>query len=423
MLMTPIPPAAPVDSVPTAPAVPPTVGPAQPIRWPLPAGLCMLNHGSYGVTPQYVRERQAMLRSLMDADPVRWFKTEMERWADRARRAVAQLINCPPRDLVFVPNATIGNATILYSMNWNPGDEIVITDHEYQATINELERLSHRTGCVVRRARVPLPCEDPAQITESIAMAITKRTKLVIVSHVTSATSLVQPVAEIVAMARARGVDTLVDGAHGPGHIDVDVAKINPAYYTGSGHKWLCAPKGSGMMYVAPEKQPGLRPLALSSRAANDRIDRPKYWCDFDYVGTGDQTANLVLADCIEHIAAQDPDGLPGVRRRNHALLMRGATLIAERCGLRFACRPQQTLHIATLILPADPAPDRPRFMDDPLWDLLLDKHGIQVPIWTFAPTGHRVVRVSAHLHNRIEDFERLADALAIELEAEQRLA
>ncbi|MBZ0171432.1 MAG: aminotransferase class V-fold PLP-dependent enzyme, partial [Phycisphaerales bacterium] len=252
--------------------------------------------------------------------------------------------------------------------------------------------------------------------------AMSPKTKLVIVSHIASASALMLPASRIVQSVRSRGVDVLVDGAHAPGQIPLDIEALNPTYYTGSCHKWLNTPKGSGFVYAERSKQETLRPLALSCRVHEKRADREAFLCDFDYVGTGDYTANLVIPDVIEHVGAQLPGGWGELMSRNHAMVVEGARLVRERCGLPATAPDEMFGSMYGLLLPEDPAPGRAAWYEDPIWDALRMTHGIQAPVWRLKPAQARVMRVSAQLYNEIGEYERLADALDRELAQERTM-
>ena len=400
-------------------------GPGQRAVWPVDPSRVQLNHGSYGVTPEYVRARQSELRDRIDRDPPRFFVVDLERLADRARESLAAFVGCPAADLTFVTNGTFAVAAAVrsYEDELEPGDEIVVTDHEYNATFNELRRLCDRTGAVLRIARVPLPLSGPDGVVESVVSLLSQRTRFTLVSHIASASSIVMPVERIAAACRERGVDVILDGAHTPGQIPIDIAALSPTFYVGSCHKWLCTPKGSGFVYCPPERQAKVRPPAESCRVHNDRPDRAHFLADFDYVGTGDYTANLVIPDAIEHLGSQLPGGWDELYRRNHELAIAGARVIRERCGLPETAPESMFGSMVSLVLPEDPSPGRPCQHDHALWDAISDRHGIQVPVWPFSPVADRVMRVSAHLHNEIGQYELLAGALAAELAAEAQLA
>lgn len=391
-------------------------------HWSLDPSLTFLNHGSYGAVPVAVQETLAQLRQRCERDPVRFFKVDLADLLDEARSAVGGFINCRPADLGFMPNATVALATILANTPLEPGDEILITDHEYQSLLNELERVAARTGAVVVKARIPFPLTDPAQVVERYLGAVSSRTKLALISHCTSATALIFPVAPIVAALNARGIDVCVDGAHAPGQIPVDVAALNPTYYIGSGHKWLCGPKGAGFMFVRADRQGEFRSLWLSSRAHKDKPERARYLRDFDYFGTADYTPILALPAAIREVGAMHPGGWAGIMRANTSLSLASRALLSNALGVAPAAPDSMVGAMFSLPIP-EPAPEmaqRPTIYDDALQDELLARHRIQVPVWRLNADDRRIVRVSAQIYNSLEQYERLGRALGEELSRER---
>src|SRR3954463_13828062 len=218
--------------------------------WRLEPGGSFLNHGSFGACPEPVLEAQRVWRDRMERQPVRFLARELEGELDTARQQVAIFLNADPEGLASFPNGTAGVSTVLASLRFQPGDELLAGDHEYNATINALRAAAARDGASVVLARIPFPIADAGQAVQAYLDAASPRTRLALVSQVTSPTALVMPVVAIVRELARRGIDTLVDGAHAPGMIPVDVRSLNAAYWTGNGHKWLCAPKGSGLLHV-----------------------------------------------------------------------------------------------------------------------------------------------------------------------------
>lgn len=412
-------------SAPTAAGVPaPLVDPsryAEPARWRFAPDLTLLNHGSYGSCPALVAEAQAELRRRMELDPVRFFKHDLEWYMDATRRALGAFVNAPPEDLALVGNATLAVATTLHAVGLQAGDEVVVTNHEYRATINELDRICAHTGARKVVAHVPFPEVTPDDVVNAVLGAITERTKLVVVSHIASGSALVFPVDRIVPAVRELGVPVLVDGAHAPGQVKIDVRALRPTFYAASSHKWLCTPKGTGFFYADPEWQGGTKPLALSCRVGDLRADRKPFLCDFDYIGTNDYSANLSTPVAIAHMGAQMPGGWDELYRRNHTLVRAGAHLICETLGLDQPVPDAMTGTMVGIRLPDHPDGHvTGAVYDDPIWDRLVEHHRIQVPIWDLPGLAYRVMRVSAQLYNTLDDYQRLADALTIELERER---
>ncbi|GAB4387013.1 MAG: aminotransferase class V-fold PLP-dependent enzyme [Phycisphaerales bacterium] len=389
------------------------------VVWPLGAGLTYLNHGSYGSCPAYVLERQDEIRARMERDPTRFFKVELERLSDRAREALASLIHAPAEDIALMGNGTVAMAVALHAAGLEQGDEVVVTDHEYSATMNELARLCQQTGARVVVARVGVPVAGEDQVFDAVAESITERTRLVVVSHITSASAIVFPVERIARLCRERNIEVLLDGAHTPGQVKIDIAALGPTYYAASCHKWLNAPKGSGFLYVHPSAQEKVRSRVQSCRVHLRRA-RKAFLCDTDYVGTGDYTANLVIPDVIEHMASQLPGGWDEIMASNHAKVVAARELICARTPAEPMAPASMVASMASVMLPPNPDRTRPTCYDDALQDALIDRHAIQVPVWEMPGVTPRVMRISAQLYNHMGEYERLAEALNEELEREK---
>jgi len=397
-------------------------GPLAPGPWPLDPSLVFLNHGSYGSVLRPVLQAQSAIRERMERDPVRFFKVDLEPLTDGVRDRLGAFLNCRPGDLALVANATVAICTILNAADLAPGDEVLVTDHEYTSVTNELARICARTGATLVTATIPFPVRDSDEILARYLACVTPRTRLAIVPHITSATSVIFPAAAIVRALNELGIDSLVDGAHAPGQVPLDVGAIHATYYVGSGHKWLGAPKGTGFMHVRPDRQARLRSLALSSRAHKVRPERPLFLRDFDYSGTNDYTPTLSLPTALEATGSLLPGGWPALMRANHDLIMRGRRVLCAALAIEAPTPEALVGTMATLPLP-DPAPhlmDRATAYDDALQDALYERHRIVAPIWRWGPQNRRVVRISAFLYNRVEQYEMLALALREELGREQ---
>ena len=289
-----------------------------------------LNHGSFGACPAPVVEAQAAWRDRLERQPVRFLDRELPGLLAVVRERLGAFLRADPGGLVFVPNATTGVNAVVRSLVFEPGDEILTTDHEYNAVINTLRAVADPVGATVRLAHIPLPVTDAAAVVDAVVGPINERTRLLVISHITSPTALVLPVERIVAAARTRGVDTLVDGAHAPGMVPLDLDALGAAYYTGNAHKWLCAPKGAGFLWVRPDRRDGVLPTVTSHGANDPRPDVPVLRKRFDWVGTVDPTATLSIPAALEAVAALDPGGWPGIMAASHARAVdAGAALAA----------------------------------------------------------------------------------------------
>lgn len=386
--------------------------------WRLDPSVTFLNHGSFGACPLPVLAYQRSLADELEADPVDFLGTTIERRIDEARHAVARFLNADPEGLVFVPNATTGVSTVLRPLPFEAGDELLTTDHEYNATLNALAAVARVSGAAVVPVRLPVEIESSDQVVMAILDAVTPRTRLALVSHITSPTATILPIREIVAELDARGVDTLVDAAHTPGQLPVDIEALGAAYWTGNGHKWLCGPKGSAVLHVRADRRADIRPLIISHGWNDPRADRPRMWKEFDWTGTPDPTPILALPSAISTVGRLDPDGWPGIMAANHELVIDGRGMIAGALGVN--SRVPAGLHgsMAIVALPMPATDEGARA----LRVALKDEDGIEVPITAFPVPAARhgpsdpptaiVVRISAQRYNEIDDYARLADAL-----------
>ena len=212
--------------------------------WPLERGVIFLNHGSFGACPAEVLRQQAALRDEMEAEPVRFLSRELDDRLADARQALAAFVGADADDLAFVANATGGVNAVLRSLRFSPGEELLTTDHAYNACRNAFDFAAGRAGARVVVATIPFPLASPEEVVEAVLARVTPRTRLALLDHVTSPTGLVLPLERLVAALSGRGVEVLVDGAHAPGMVPLDLGALGAAYYSGNCHKWLCAPKG-----------------------------------------------------------------------------------------------------------------------------------------------------------------------------------
>jgi isopenicillin-N epimerase len=277
-------------------------------------------------------------------------------------------------------------------------------------------------------ASIPFPARSPEEALAALLERVTPRTRLALVSHVTSPTALVLPVERIVAALSERGIDTLVDGAHAPGMVALDLAALGAAYYTGNCHKWLCAPKGAGFLHVRRDRQAAIHPLVTSHGANSPRADRSLFRLEFDWTGTADPSAYLSIPAALDFMAQLVPGGWPEVRQRNHDLVLVGRQKLLEVLGSLAVAPESMVGSIAAMELadaiapppvePAAGADPRWTYPVDPLRDALSADDRIEVPVfwWPHTPADaaprRRLLRISAQLYNSPADYERLASAL-----------
>ena len=382
-------------------------------HWDLDPEVTFLNHGSFGACPRVVMQLQQELRQRMEREPVLFVHREMEALLDQARGELAQFVGCDAADLAFVPNATTGVNTVLRSLRFAPGDELLTTDHEYNACRNVLDHVAAQWGARVVTAAVPFPLRDPQQVSDAVLAAVTPRTKLLLIDHITSPTGLVQPIGPIVHALAARGIDTLVDGAHGPGMVPLALQALGVAYYTGNCHKWLCTPKGSALLYVRRDRQPGIRPLAISHGANSARTDRSRFRLEFDFTGTDDFTPFLCIPAALRFLGSLLPGGIPALMAHNRQLALAGRERLCGALDSPVAAPESMIGSLASVVLRHSTAAPVPPHGLDPLQVHLWERHHIEVPVMRWPSPPLRLLRISPQIYNSLAQYDHLAAVVA----------
>jgi isopenicillin-N epimerase len=410
-------------------------------QWALDPAIAFLNHGSFGACPRVVLDAQRRYRDRMEWQPVQFLARDLPGLLATARRDLGDFVCADPDDLAFVANATGAVNAVVRSLRFAPGDELLTDDHEYNATINVLRHVAERDGARVVVASIPFPVGSEDAVVDAILGAVTDRTRLALISHVTSPTALVFPIERIVAGLAGRGVETLVDGAHAPGMLPLDLDRLDAAWYTGNLHKWVCAPKGAAFLHARRDRQPGIRPNTIS-HGANALLDaeggaeaadgaaaagRTRYRAEFDWQGTLDPTPWLAVSDALRFGGGVLPGGWPEVMDRNRALTLRARTALTAALGLDAAAPAPESMlgSMVALPLPTDGAlaatgGGSSPLDTDPLQKRLIDEYQVEVPIYPWpvpaaesARPAARLIRVSSALHNGPDDVDRLIAGLA----------
>ncbi len=379
--------------------------------WSLDPTIEFLNHGSFGACPLPVMKLQQELRQRIERQPLQFFGRDLEELLDQARTDLATFVGANANDLAFVPNATTGINTVLRSLTFEPGDELLTTNQEYNACRNALDFVAKRSGAKIVVAEIPYPIESSQQAIKPILQAVTSKTRLALLDHITSQTGLVFPIAEIIHALSEQNIDTLIDGAHAPGMVAIDLAAIGATYYTGNCHKWLCAPKGAAFLYVKPDKQSEIRPLTISHGANSPRRDRSRFRLEFDWTGTDDPTAYLCVPEAIRFMGSRLPGGWSELMKHNRQKAIAARTIL---CNILKVALPSPDEMIGSLA--TVPLSDGSYLG---LQDALLEKFGIEVPIVPYPAAPKRLVRISAQLYNTLDQYEKLGRAI-VELSAQK---
>jgi len=377
-------------------------------HWLLDRDVVYLNHGTVGAPPRRVLARQQALRDEMERQPSRFILRELSgeqpmpwRHTSRLREAIGRIapfVGARPDDLVFVPNVTTGINAVLRSVPLTPGDEVVITDFGYGAVALAAGVVTRERGATVRTVEMPYPLRDPGDVVDTIVNALTSRTRLVVVDHVTAHTALVLPVARIAAGCHARGVPVLVDGAHAPGSIALDIPALDADWYAANLHKWAHAPRSCGILWAKPEHHAALRHPVVSWGSGRG------FLAEFDRHATSDPTACLAAPEGIALLAEW---GFASVLDYMHGLALEAGRVLTERWGTALHAPHGMIGAMVTVPLPdclGATAEDAQRLR----LELLDDRIEVQMHAWR----GRIWARVSAQVYNDRADILRLADAV-----------
>ena len=362
--------------------------------------MVFLNHGSFGAAPSEVLAVQEDWRRRLERQPCRFMRRTLPEGLRQAAAVLAGFLGARADDVVFVENTTAGINAVLRSLRFAAGDEVVVTDHVYNAVRNTLRFVLAGTGASLRVARVGMPVASEAQILDAVLPVIGPRTRLAVIDHVASPSAVRFPVDAIAERCRAVGAALLVDGAHAPGMLDLDVPATGADWYVGNAHKWLCAPKGSAFLWARADRQEGLHPTVISHDLGLG------FTAEFDKVGTRDGSAWLAVPAAVRF---HERLGGRRLRERNRALAVEAGHWLAAELGTETGAADTLFGSMATVRLPVRGATDRAAA--DALRDRLWDADRIEAQIVAFA--GALWVRLSIQAYNTMDDVHRLAEALS----------
>jgi isopenicillin-N epimerase len=361
-----------------------------------------LNHGSFGACPRPVFEAYQTWQLKLERQPVLFLGRELAGYEQQARQALGEYLNAPADDLVYVPNATHGVNIVARSLDLKPGDEILTTHHEYGACDNTWEFLCKKNGARYVHQPLALPLGNCTEIVEQLWQGVTPRTRMIFASHLTSPTALILPVQAICQRARQEGILTLIDGAHAPGQIDVDLQAIGADFYTGNCHKWMLSPKGAAFLYARPKAQSLIEPLVVSwGYSADESTTSGSRFIDlFQWTGTKDPAAALSVPWAIqfrrEHNWSEAGTGC-------HALAVETRRRLNGLTGLEDLCGDEGFYQMFSVRLPEQT--DLARLKAD-----LYDDFRIEIPVIQW--NGLKLIRVSIQAYNSRSDADALVEAL-----------
>lgn len=405
--------------------------------WSLPEDVVYLNHGSFGPSPTVVQESHEKWTRRLESQPMNFFLREMEPALEDALAVLAKFVGTSRGNLVFVDNATFGMNIVASSIRLQTGDEVLVNDHEYGAVTRLWRRTCQQTDARLVTHEFPQQLDDPNELVDDLMSTVTPRTRLIVISHVTSPTAMVLPVEAICQRAKDQGIPVCIDGPHAVGMLPLDLRKIDCDFYTASCHKWLCAPFGSGFLYVAPRQQKRIQP-AVVSWGGSIGGRQPGWKDEFNWIGTRNPAAALATADAIrfmqssvlshiptsstssksdDHQSVLDEFHNSAQKLTNHALVelreTMGAEAIIKSSDLRSCSMVSIALPSGQFTQAEDPRQIGHRH---PLQDWLWENHRIEVPVIQW---GERLlIRVSAHLYSSPSEIMYLAECIQSYLES-----
>ena len=380
--------------------------------WDLNPSIVFLNHGSFGACPKAVMDHQFQLRKELESDPIQFLDVKAKELWTESIQILSEFINADKEGLTFVPNATSGVNTVLRSLDLKPNDEILVPDHSYQACWNAVDFVTKRAGAKTAVVPIEFPIESPEQVTKAILSNVTKRTKLALIDTVTSPTGIRLPFEQIVSELQSRGVDVLLDAAHGPGIVNLNLKNLKPAYATGNAHKWLCTPKGAAFLYIREDKRAAIHPLTISHGASVDGTINEKIRLEFDWTGTQDITPWLCIPKSIEFVGGLMKGGWSDIMEHNRALAVKARDILLDVLQTPKLCPDSMIVGLSAVALPGEGVATKSVLEPDPLHTLLYEKYKIQVPVFGWPHHNRRYLRTASYLYNSIEEYEFLAEVL-----------
>ncbi|PID85710.1 MAG: aminotransferase [Chloroflexi bacterium] len=369
----------------------------------LDPNIVYLNHGSFGATSRPVFAAYQAWQRRLEQQPVQFIIGELPDLLAEARQALGQYLHADADNLVYVPNATFGLNIIARSLALSTGDEVLTTDHEYGACNNVWQFFSDKRGFRYKQQPIPLPLVSDEDMLAAFWQGVTPQTKVIFLSHITSATAVTLPVTQICQRAKENGILTIIDGAHTPGHIPLDMQAIGADFYFGNAHKWLCAPKGAAFLFTRPEHHHLLEPLVVGWGWGEERTFTfgSNYLDYFQWPGTDDLSSYLSVPAAIEF---QKKHNWEAVRQKCHTLLHKALQTIAQLTGLK-SPYPDESFYQQMAVVPLPAIADLEAFKAR-----LYDDFRVEIPCIQWHTS--QFIRISIQGYNSQDDIDALVHAL-----------
>lgn len=368
----------------------------------LDPNITYLNHGSYGSCPSSVFNDYQKLQKRLEQQPVQFMTKYLWKYLKESRDTLGTFLNCDGDDLLLFANPTTAINNVIENLNLNKGDEVLMTQHEYGALVRAWSRSSKRNNFSIVQQPVKVPVSSKKNFIKQFLAGITVNTKVVFISQITSQTGLIFPIKEICEYATKKGIVTIVDGAHVPGHIDLNISNLECDFYTGTCHKWLCAPKGSSFLYVRKSFQANIKPQVVSWGEEGDDPGPSQFQMDFQWQGTKDMSSFLSIPSAIHFIESNN-------WKENHKISKELILEVSEDLKNLFGTNPLFKSEDWVGQMVSHPLPSNtPENLKEMLWEKFL----IEVPVFEWKK--QKYIRVSAHFYNDRNDMKTLINALKI---------
>tara|TARA_B100000029_G_scaffold377381_1_gene372085 strand:- start:1642 stop:2817 length:1176 start_codon:yes stop_codon:yes gene_type:complete len=370
--------------------------------------ITFLNHGSYGSCPIPVFENYQKWQVMIEQHPVKFMQDDVYQYLEESRRALGAYINCDKDDLIYVPNPTHAVANIINNVILDKGDEVLTTDLEYGSCDRMWFYEAQRQGFIYNRSKISLPIIDKESFCNNFWKNATEKTKYIFISQITSSTGMILPIPEIVLEAKSRGIKTIIDGAHVPAHIDLNIKDLDPDYYVGACHKWLCCPKGVSFLYVKKDQQKNIQPQIMSwgwgeeydeFKGSTQLKSESRFVNIFQWQGTRDMSAFLTVPKAIEF---QEEYDWESVRDRCKKMIVDARNQITKITNLPEICPDNWLGQMATILFPTD---DVNQFKNT-----LYNEYQIEIP--TMSHNGYSAFRISIQGYNSEDDIDYLIETL-----------